>query len=74
MKKSTSYAELVTYFGNQTITAKRLNVSQPTVSNWLNDIHGMATQTARRAEIETGGKFKAVDLCVNLDGFDIVMR
>ncbi|MCY1421476.1 hypothetical protein D9M71_371340 [compost metagenome] len=57
------YQDLVDYFGTQTKTAERLGVDQGTVSGWVREKHGMSAVTALRAEAETEGKFKAVDLC-----------
>lgn len=57
---------LVAHYGNQTATAAALDVSQPTVRAWLNSIHGISAKTALKIEARTGGKFKAVDLCLDL--------
>lgn len=59
--------ELVEYFGgNQTATAKALNVKQPTVNGWLSGKHGISAGAATRAEKVTNGEFKAVNLCAEL--------
>lgn len=60
------YKQLVEHFGGQVHTAKKLNVEQGTVSGWCRGIHGMGAKAAIKAEIETGGKFKAADLCESL--------
>lgn len=60
------YDELVDHFGTQTKTAVALDVDQGTVSGWVRNKHGMSAVTALRAESETEGKFKAVDLCPDL--------
>lgn len=57
------FQELVSHFGTQTKTAEKLGVDQGTVSGWVRSKHGMSAVTALRAEAETEGKFKAVDLC-----------
>ena len=60
--------ELVNHFDkSQSKTAKALKVSQPTVSGWVRGEHGMSAAVALRAEIITGGKFKAVCLCPDLN-------
>ena len=60
------YQDLVDHFGNQIETAARLGVDQSTVSGWVRGKNGMGPITALRAEEETMGKFKAVDLCPGL--------
>ena len=57
------FDRLVDHFGTQTKTAKRLGVDQGTVSGWVREKHGMSAVTALRAEAETAGAFKAIDLC-----------
>lgn len=57
------FHDLVNHFGTQTRTAERLGVDQGTVSGWVRERHGMSAVTALRAEAETDGRFKAVDLC-----------
>lgn len=66
--KMNIYKQLVEYFGGQIPTAKKLNVEQGTVSGWCRGVHGMGVKAAIKAEIETGGKFKASDLCESLSG------
>lgn len=60
------FQALVDHFGTQTKTAERLGVDQGTVSGWVRGKHGMSAVTALRAEAETDGAFKAVDLCPDL--------
>jgi DNA-binding transcriptional regulator YdaS (Cro superfamily) len=60
------YRALVGHFGTQTKTAEALGVEQGTVSGWVRGRHRMSPVAALRAEIETNGKFKAVDLCTDL--------
>lgn len=55
--------EMVAYFGNQTQTARNLNVSQPAVSQWISGASRMSPLIAIRAEKITDGRFKASDLC-----------
>jgi DNA-binding transcriptional regulator YdaS (Cro superfamily) len=61
------FEKLVAHFGTQTATADRLGVDQSTVSGWVVGKHGMGPVTALRAEAETKGAFKAVDLCPALE-------
>jgi len=68
MKNKTIYQSLVTHFGDQTATGVALGVSQPTVSGWINGVHGMKPSTAIKAEKATDGLFKAVDLSTELAG------
>lgn len=58
-----SYEELVKHFGSQTLTAKALKATQPSVNAWLSGKSKMSGKLAIRAQAETKGKFKAVDLC-----------
>ena len=59
--------ELVDHFGgSQTNTAKALKVKQPTVYGWLAGKHGISAGAAIRAEMQTDGAFKAVELCADL--------
>lgn len=60
------FQDLVSHFGTQIKTAERLGVDQGTVSGWVREKHGMGPVTAIRAEAETNGLFKAVDLCPDL--------
>ena len=60
------FKDLVVHFGTQDKTAERLGVDQGTVSGWVRGKHGMSAVTALRAEAETDGAFKAVDLCPDL--------
>lgn len=60
------YQDLVSYFGSQTETATQLGVKQPSVNAWLTGKTKMSSICAEKAEIVTGGKFKAVDLCPRL--------
>lgn len=62
------YDGLVRHFGDQVKTAESLGVKQGTVSGWVSGRHGMSAVTAIRAENETGGLFKAIDLCPALRG------
>lgn len=64
--KMNIYKQLVTHFGGQVATAKKLNVEQGTVSGWCRGVHGMGARAAIKAEIETCGKFKAAELCKSL--------
>jgi DNA-binding transcriptional regulator YdaS (Cro superfamily) len=60
------YEKLVAHFGSQTLTAKALEVEQPSVNAWLKGKTKMSEKTALRAQLATKGKFKAVDLCPSL--------
>lgn len=60
-------SDLVKLFGGQMQTAKALGVSQPTVNGWVNGKHGVSAETALKAERISGGKIKAVELCLRLD-------
>ena len=64
------YKQLVAHLGGQALTAKKLNVKQGTVSGWCREIHGMGPKAAIKAELETGGKFKASDLCDSLSALN----
>lgn len=55
--------QLIDHFGDQVKTAKALGVTQSAVSQWISGSSRMSAVVATRAEAETGGKFKAVDLC-----------
>ena len=44
------------------LTAKALGVEQPSVSAWVKGKAKMSIGSALKAEKETSGKFKAVDL------------
>lgn len=57
------YEHLVRHFGCQMKTAEKLGVKQGTVSGWVSGRHGMSAITAMRAEAETDGLFKSIDLC-----------
>ncbi len=60
------YQALVSHFGSQSETARKLNVKQPSVNAWLMGKTKMGAVSAKRAEILTNGKFKASDLCPKL--------
>lgn len=60
---STAIKNLVDHFEDQVKTAKALGVSQSAVSQWISGASRMSALVALRAEKETAGKFKAVDLC-----------
>lgn len=60
------YQKLVDYFGNQTKTADKLKVKQPSVSAWVVGKAQMSAVSAKRAEKLTNGKFRAIDLCPRL--------
>lgn len=60
------YEEVVAHFGSQTLTAKALDVEQPSVNAWLKGKTKMSEKTALRAEFATNGEFKAVELCPSL--------
>lgn len=62
----TIFNQLVTHFGSQEATASALNVSQPTVSGWVNGTKRMSEIVAVKAEKATKGEFKAVELCPSL--------
>ena len=64
----TDIEKLIEHFGDQVKTAKALGVSQSAVSQWLSGSSRMSALVALRAENETGGLFKAVDLCPALRG------
>ncbi len=57
-----TYKELVQFFGSQTSAAAALGVEQPSVNAWLSGKAKMSADTAFRAQAETNGEFKAVDL------------
>jgi len=59
---TSSFSELVKYFGSQQATAKALNVKQGTVSGWVRGLHGCTADVAIKAEIATKGSIKARDL------------
>lgn len=63
-----SIQKLIEHFGDQVKTAKALGVSQSAVSQWLSESSRMSPLVALRAESETGGLFKAIDLCPALRG------
>lgn len=56
---------LIAHFGGQKNTAIQLGVTQPAVSAWKRG-GGMRPRIARKAELATGGLFKATDLCPEL--------
>lgn len=60
------YEEVVAHFGSQTLTAKALDLEQPSVNAWLKGKTKMSEKTALRAQLASNGKFKAVDLCPSL--------
>lgn len=60
------YRELVAHFGNQHKTAEALGCSQPAVFKWISGKSYMGAAIAVKAEIETRGKFRAVELCPSL--------
>lgn len=65
----TLYQDLVIFFGSQEKTATSLGVSQPAVSGWVTGVKLMSPAIAVAAERQTGGVFKAVDLCPALKEF-----
>lgn len=64
----TTIQKLIDHFGGQMKTAKALGVSQSAVSQWLSGSSRMSALVAVRAESETDGLFKYVDLCPALLG------
>lgn len=64
----TTIQKLIDHFGDQMKTAKALGVSQSAVSQWLSGSSRMSALVAIRAERETDGIFKSVDLCPALLG------
>lgn len=66
---NTLYQELVEYFGGQEAAGDALKVSQSTISGYVNGRWNMSEKVAIRAERETKGTFKAVDLCPSLKEF-----
>lgn len=62
----TIYQNLVKTLGGQVATAKKLKVSQSTISAYTTGRWNMSELVAIRAEKETSGQFKAVDLCPSL--------
>lgn len=64
------YSELVDHLGGPTKAAKALRVKQGTASGWTTGAHGMSQVVAMRAQIITGGRFKASDLNSSLREFD----
>lgn len=65
---SENIKRLIEHFGDQSLTAEKLGVKQPTVSGWLNGRHGMSIKTALKAQVMTDGKFKASEFCPDLIG------
>ena len=65
------YKRLVDHFGDQTSTAKALRCKQPSVNQWVNGKSSMSVSKALLAEQVTGGLFKAVDLCKELEDLGI---
>ena len=61
------YRKLVAEFGTQQKTAEALGVDQSAVSCWVRGIYRMSARPALKAERITSGKFKAADLCPELD-------
>lgn len=63
------YKELVAFFGDQVSTAEALKVSQSNVSGYVSGRWNMSEKVAMRAEKQTNGAFKAIDLCPSLKEF-----
>lgn len=63
------YQELVDYFGGQQKTAVELNVKQPSVHAWVVGKTKMSALVALRVEQKTNGKFKAAELCPQIQSF-----
>jgi len=55
--------QLIDHFGGQVKTAKALGVTQSAVSQWISGSSRISAVVALRAESETSGAFKAIDLC-----------
>lgn len=60
------YKEIVEGFGTQGKAAKALEVSQPTVYKWVSGSGFMSAGTAIKVERLTDGKYKATELCPDL--------
>ena len=61
------YKDLVEHFGGQKKTAVELNVKQPSVHAWVTGKTKMSALVALRVEQKTQGKFKAVELCPEIN-------
>lgn len=61
------YQEVVDYFGGQKKTALELNVKQPSVHAWVVGKAKMSALVALRVQHKTNGKFKAVELCPEIE-------
>lgn len=59
---SSPVERLVRFFGNQTMTAAAMGVSQPTVSYWLSGTYTMSADNAFKAEKLTKGAITAREL------------
>lgn len=71
LKQKLLYKSLVDHFGGQPETVAALKVKQGTVSGWCRGKHGMSEPIAIKAEFETGGKFKASQLCPRLEALKL---
>lgn len=72
MEKSLSvyqarYRALIEHFGSQSRTSKELGVSQSCVSDWSRGVSKMSLRMAFCAEKKTNRKFKASELCPDLN-------
>ncbi|WP_411572245.1 YdaS family helix-turn-helix protein [Vreelandella titanicae] len=63
MSQTSTFQNLVGFFGTQIKTAELLKVDQATVSGWVRGKHGMSPAVALRAEKLTNGRFTAAQLC-----------
>lgn len=61
------YEEVIKHFGGQQQTADALRVKQPSVSSWKQGDAKMKPIVAARVQNLTDGKFKAKDLCPELN-------
>jgi len=61
------YAEVIKHFGGQQQTADALHVKQPSVNNWKQGNAKMKPLVAAKVQELTDGKFKAKDLCPELN-------
>ena len=63
MSQTSTFQNLVGFFGTQIKTAELLKVDQATVSGWVRGKHGMSPAVALRAEKLTNGRFTAAQIC-----------
>lgn len=57
VQKNPVIRDVIAFFGSQKNLAKALNVSQPAVSQWLNNQAKISADNAEDVEFLTNGKF-----------------